>query len=345
MTGKRRRNFTTKEKALEFARQIAARVEKSGLDSINIITDPRIKSWTTQAAIYNRTLEEVFNLGLQVCAKAEETKISPYMAELLTLWVDDRATDKLEPIRPRSLKGIKSYANIFKNDFGMVKMSDITQSTVEDYLSRKNVSNTTRKNLKNYLGQFFRWTIRKHYHNANPVANIVVKVQQGQPQFFTVPQCEEIMELVSKEEHRPIANYFALCLFAGIRPEEAERMTFANINFDTNEIHIPAEISKTKKSRLFTINTTLLAWLNHNKDIRPLIPANVKKMKSAIFNGLSFPWLQDGLRHSFATYHYAQYHSLEELRHIMGNSARILERHYKGVIPAAEVEKFWSIKF
>ncbi len=39
----------------------------------------------------------------------------------------------------------------------------------------------------------------------------------------------------------------------------------------------------------------------------------------------------------------AKHKSLDELRHIMGNSLGVIEKFYKGTISQAETEKFWPI--
>jgi hypothetical protein len=75
----------------------------------------------------------------------------------------------------------------------------------------------------------------------------------------------------------------------------------------------------------------------------PLIPVNLKNRKQAFAKTLSFPWIQDGLRHTFCTLHYAKHRNIEELRHIMGNSPSVIDRFYKGAIGKVEVEEFWRI--
>jgi hypothetical protein len=74
-----------------------------------------------------------------------------------------------------------------------------------------------------------------------------------------------------------------------------------------------------------------------------LIPINLKNKRQAFVKTLSFPWIQDGLRHTFCTFHYAKHHNTEELRHIMGNSPSVIDRFYKGAISQVEVGRFWGI--
>ncbi len=74
------------------------------------------------------------------------------------------------------------------------------------------------------------------------------------------------------------------------------------------------------------------------------VPTPLKNRKQAFVKTLSFPWIQDGLRHTFCTFHCAKHRNIEELlRQTMGNSPAVIDRFYKGAIGKVEVEKFWRI--
>jgi site-specific recombinase XerD len=342
--GPKFKNFTDRTTALDYASEIGEKAAKSGLTSISVHTsDPKLVAFTEQAALYNKTLDEVFALGLAECERDRKVKDSPFMAELLTSWMDEKTLSKLTPLRERSKKSIRNMAETFQKDFGTARIKEVTKARVEQYLNDKDVSNQTRKNLRSYLGQFFNWCKAKSYHDQNPAESIKIHVESGVPEFFSVEQCDTIMAEAKKDPN--MTAYFALCLFGGIRPEEAERMTWKqNIKLATKEIYIQAAISKTKKDRLFVMSDNLFAWLQHCQDVKPLVPqVNIKNLRVRISKRLGFDWIQDGLRHTFATFHYSKHHDLEELRHIMGNSPGVIERFYKGVISASEIEKFWNI--
>lgn len=344
-TGSKFKNFTDKDRALGYAAEVGDQVAQKGLISLTT-DDPRIKVWSAQCAVFGKTLDQAFEIALGVFQREQTVKESPYMAELLSVWVLDKIENKLKPLRPRTIKTIRNMADLFKLDFGMTRMKEIDQKRVESYLNGKDVSNQTRKNICNYLGQFFNWSMLKNYHDTNPAEKIEVHVENGVPEFFTVLQCEELMKAAATVENQNMTAYFALCLFAGIRPDECERMTWEkNIKMDSKEIYLQAAITKTKKDRLFTMSDNLYNWLNFCQENKPLVPeSNIKNHRVKVCKGTNFEWIQDGMRHTFATFHYAKFKSLEELRHIMGNSPSIIERFYKGTIPAAEVEKFWQIR-
>jgi hypothetical protein len=88
----------------------------------------------------------------------------------------------------------------------------------------------------------------------------------------------------------------------------------------------------------------LVAWMRFSQGKGlALIPINLKNKRQAFVKLLSFPWIQDGLRRTFCTFHYAKHKNIELLRHIMGNSPAVIDRFYKGAIKKAEVERFWKI--
>lgn len=343
--GQKWKNFNSRDKALEFAAEIGKKVAKSGIDSIRAVQEgDRVRAWSEQCALYGKTVEQAIETALAVWEKQRKVKESPFMSELLSVWMLDKIENPLKPLRPRTLDSIRFMANTFKADFKDAKIKEIDRARLEQYLCDKDVSNQTRKNLRNYLGQFFNWAIQKGHYDKNPVEEIEIHVQNGVPQFFKVEQCAAILKQVLKEENSSIMAYFALCLFGGIRPEEAQRMAWnANVKMDTKEIYIPAAISKTKKDRIFAMPELLHLWLQFCPQDEPLIPVNLRRLKDRVTKGLKFDWIQDGLRHTFATFHYAKHKKLEELRHIMGNSPNIIERFYKGAISAKAIEKFWML--
>lgn len=184
----------------------------------------------------------------------------------------------------------------------------------------------------------------KGYYDKNPVEKIQIHVQTGVPQFFKVEETVAILKKVLEEENNSVMAYFVLCLFGGIRPEEAQQMKWKeNVKMDTKEVYIPAAISKTKKDRLFAMDPLLHLWLQFCSQDEPLIRVNLRRLKDKVTKSLKFEWIQDGLRHTFATFHYAKHKKLEDLRHIMGNSPGVIERFYKGAISAKSVETFWLL--
>jgi len=164
--GQKWRNFTSRDEALKFATATGDKIAKQGLNSLTVETeDKRVKAWAEQCAIYGKSIEDAITVALGVFEKQRKVKESPYMAELLTVWVDDKVTNELKPLRPKTIKSIRNMAEMFKNDFGMSRMKEIDSDRIERYLKDKDVSNQTRKNLLSYLRQPF-------LHLALPLADL-----------------------------------------------------------------------------------------------------------------------------------------------------------------------------
>ena len=135
-----------------------------------------------------------------------------------------------------------------------------------------------------------------------------------------------------------------LCLFAGIRPEEARRMEWVNIGPEF--IEITGAKSKTRRRRLVPITPQLRAWLDVAHKMESELPArnfpnkfNRVRRLAKILDG----WPQDAMRHSFASYHLAKHRNENETALVMGNSPQMLFNHYRALVRPDEATKFFSI--
>ena len=340
--GAQSKTFSTKELAIEFARGIASKINKSGFDSLNVNQDPRMKQWQEQSALLDMTVDEVFAFAISTLQAQRKAKNSSFMSGLLSEWVLDKSECVLKPLRPATLRGIRSTAGLLKKDFGDIRIEELTRKQIEDYLSAKKGSNRYRDNIRNYLHQFCNWCIKKEYLKFNPAAGIEITIaSSGMPRYFSVDQSKNIM--LKAMEEPSVVCYFALALFGGIRPQEIERMEWSNINLFEKHIVLPATITKTKSSRQFEINSTLLAWLSAYKTEKPLIPELLRQKKETVTDMFDGDWINDGLRHTYATFHYGLHHSLDELKHTMGNSPGVINKFYRGNVDQKYVQQFWAI--
>jgi len=349
LIGPKTKNFSSRTDALDYARKIGEQVAQTGIKSIAQV-DGKYADWQASCAVYGKTLDQAVELALTHWALEQHQSKTPLMEQLCKDWIYDKMHDTLKPLRERSLQSIQTTGNKFARDFEGKHVTDFKREDVEDYLNGMEASNQYKKNIKNYLGQFFNWCVRKGHCDKNPCEDIVISVVHDEVEFYKVEQVKTMLQTCMQPEHKHMLPYFVLGLFGGIRPQEIERMTWENIHMEDKYIQLPIGITKTKKSRTFDMPDTLYRWLDYCKDIKPLIPerGNPKKLRQAVSDTFEFKWLADGIRHTFATYYYAQPKekggkSLDILRSIMGNTIGIAERFYKGAIPQAETELYWNI--
>lgn len=68
--GQKWKNFTSRDKALSYASDIGKKVAKSGIDSIRAIEEgDRVKAWTEQCAVFDKTVEQAIATALTVWEK------------------------------------------------------------------------------------------------------------------------------------------------------------------------------------------------------------------------------------------------------------------------------------
>lgn len=139
---------------------------------------------------------------------------------------------------------------------------------------------------------------------------------------------------------------FALLLFAGVRPVELTKLTWADVR--DGFIHLTPEVAKTAQVRNVEIEPTLAAWLEAYRPARAsgrVCPANWKRKSQDTRREAGLAGRQDTARHSYASYYLAKYKNKDALEANMGHSAggSVLMRHYRAAATPAEAADYWAI--
>lgn len=147
------------------------------------------------------------------------------------------------------------------------------------------------------------------------------------------------MAYVSSMEN--VARYYALCLFAGIRPAEVGRISKdpRAIDLENGVIHVSEASSKTHTSRTIVIQPNLREWLlkfpngtayESNYSVR------------AVRRQFALP--KDVLRHTFISNHVTAFGSFAETAIESGNTESIIRKHYYARVSKPDAAKFWQIQ-
>ena len=107
------------------------------------------------------------------------------------------------------------------------------------------------------------------------------------------------------------------------------------------------KVAKTASNRLVDIQPNLRAWLNPLAcESGPVTPPNLRKIREAAQRKIGLTrWPQDGLRHSYASYHLAHFKNINDLATQMGHTdTKLIFRHYRSVVTKDEAYKFWKIE-
>ncbi|MCF8131342.1 MAG: site-specific integrase [Deltaproteobacteria bacterium] len=255
-------------------------------------------------------------------------------------------------LRPRTYEDTVKRLKPLREELGNRAIDVVDAEDIKQLLSGYKPQNAA--NYKRYTSMFFRWAVKKDLVQGNPVEKLdAIKLEDDAPEIYSPNQVKAIIKACTekkdnREPRKEMLPYFALAFFAGIRPEEICRLEWKDITLDEGIIHIRAAVSKTKKARFLEMPANLRQWLAICPDreglVFPWSESSQKRWRAEVYKTASVPSIQDGARHSMATY-YLALHTIEETTELLGHSDKVLFRHYKGLIKGRkkQAEKYFSI--
>lgn len=249
----------------------------------------------------------------------------------------------------RQLRSIENELRVLLRHFPSGPVSQFTPAILTAYLERGAPSLKTYNNRRGLVSTFCKFAFQKDWLATNPVEKTPhhrINHRRGSATTISADQTRELMAYVEQFEGGELVPYFALCLFAGIRPclryGEITRLQPASVRLDTDVIHIEPEVSKVRMKRLVTIQPNLAAWLRaYPLDRHPIIPPDSMNMRPRIFK--KFGLTHDVLRHTFISMFVGKYRSMGEAALQAGNSESIIRKHYLDLKSKQEAEAFFSI--
>jgi integrase len=237
-----------------------------------------------------------------------------------------------------------------------------TSYDCEKFLTDQNLGKKRHNNVRGDLNAFFNYCLSpaRRWVTENPIIAIPkFRIARGLPEIITTARAEELMRFV--EEFRGGARsrlpagclvpYFALCLFAGIRPDVrageirklgAHPNLSQLVDLDTAVIRIPPEVAKTGDLRWIKIRPNLAAWLRRYPiTAYPIILPNLQDMVTTVRS--KFGLGDDVLRHTFISAHVAAFRSVGDAAIEAGNSEAMIKKHYLNMMTEAAAAQFWGI--
>lgn len=146
-----------------------------------------------------------------------------------------------------------NYNRHIKNYFS--KVDNVGKLTYEDiYQFREHLMQKVAQNSDNPLStntinkimillkKIFDVGLRKGYYTTNPVKLLKkLPIEKTKMQFWTVKEFQQFLTLFEPEEYN-IKLLFTLLFFSGLRLGEALALTWQDIDFSTNTIHITKSV-------------------------------------------------------------------------------------------------------
>ena len=217
-----------------------------------------------------------------------------------------------------ALKDIKYIGNrLFRTcpQMKMVKFSNLTPDRCEDWLEKTFDTNVQFNKGRTFLSGLFSFAIKKNWLTKNPISAIEIKhVEETEIKALSIPQIKRLLKTAKFPQHKDCASALGIMLWAGVRPKEVSRLKWKDVNLEEKIITIRSATSKTGGVRHIEITTVLRKWLQKSKkpSTENICPADWIRRWKALRDdaGLKGEWINDVLRHTFASYHLKHFKNL-----------------------------------
>ena len=230
-----------------------------------------------------------------------------------------------------------------------IKVSEITSTDLEKIMEGFSASvwNSFLRNLR----AVFNFGLKRNYLTENPASKLdFVKTKQKEVVTLTPKEAGALMAAAASDLE--LLPYHAIGLFAGVRPNELERLKWEDVDLKEKHIQIKGDVSKTGRRRIITIEDNLKSWLTYyiqkggvtEGDI--VSKKNLRKRLDKIREAASLEeWHQDVMRHSYASYWLAKNTDINKLTLYMGHeTTKMLWKHYHKAVKKTEADAFWKIR-
>ena len=230
---------------------------------------------------------------------------------------------KKDILRPDSLRDIRYLANrLIRSNPQLANrnFSELSRSNCEDWLNDTFLTPSQFNKGRSFLHAIFEFAIRREWVDKNPIKLIErKKIIEKEIKPLSL---EETKILLKNAKKKNCTEVVGLMMLAGIRPKEAKRIEWNDIDLDENSIRVRSICSKTGGIRHVEICPKLKnILLGRETRFGCLSPRNWSKKWKQIRDNSGFrgSWVQDVLRHTYASYFAKRYSDLPRLQLNMGH--------------------------
>ena len=173
------------------------------------------------------------------------------------------------------------------------------------------------------LHGLFEFALRREWCDKNPIKRIErKKVVEKEILPLKLSETKQLIK-TAQNESPEYAIVAALLVYAGIRPREVRRLTWRDIDTEEKTITVRSQCSKTGGVRQVEIPPVLnrLLITHKSENCSPICPTDWQRRWRKIRDNSGFRgrWVQDVLRHTYASFHAKRYADLPRLQLNMGH--------------------------
>ena len=266
------------------------------------------------------------------------------------------AKEKEDGVSNRYLQSLRSVLNRFAFKCGNLVVDEVRHPQITEFLNGYKISLRTRQGYLTDLRSFFSWCEQKGHCEVNPcVAAMPSKAKRKQImeakrgrrklQVLTPAEVKKLLTYCETEEPT-LTPYACLCVFGGLRPErEAPNMIDEDITAEA--ITVPEEFAKDNETRIIEpLSPNFIKWIKYIKRREGSFQqvVNLKRKWNKAKKSIGRDWPHDCLRHSYASYHFAEYNDAGLTAKNLGHpNPTLLRKEYNAAVTKAQAKAFWAI--
>ncbi|MBM4155122.1 MAG: site-specific integrase [Lentisphaerae bacterium] len=249
-------------------------------------------------------------------------------------------------LRPRTLRDLKRRCTALGEDLGDRPIRSVTTRDMVEWIRQRSegCGPVTRDDWRRFAKSVFLFANEMGYTPTQPVPKRRGQIDHRAPGIFTPAEVKRIMAAAVKHAPR-LVPWLAVGLFAGLRTEnELSDLDWQRIALDRRLIRVDAATAKKRRDRDVEIQPNLAAWLAPHRGESGLLYFSRRALRK-VRKEAKVDWPPNGMRHSFGTYHLAQFHPAGKTALQLGHvgEPEVLHRHYKARVTAKDAATFWRI--
>lgn len=280
-----------------------------------------------------------------------EVALEHYLADVV------RRHEKLTLSKPQFDRIGYAMQELEQHFGGDEPLANLTTSRLHAYLKETikgrdaaGFSNKTWMNRRGYLTAFFEFCRQEGWLDSNPASGIRTykgkELAKPAPTILDAARACELMKYLETFADGRLVPFYALCLFAGIRPDydngEISKLKVEHFRLKDAELKLPADITKTKRARMIRLKPNLVKWLKaYPIDRFPIIPNGFRNLHFKV--RAKFKIGHDALRHTYCSMLVAKDRSVADVSLQAGNSENVIWGHYLNLVSEKEAALFWKI--
>ena len=344
--GRHRRYFRTEGEAKTYLQEKRVELRNQGTASLAITDSQRVALLKAEELLapYRKTVVDAAEFYVERHERIKNSRP-----------VDDTISDFLHALKADGLSvryqaDCKNRLARFRKSFGKRLVADISSNDIGDWLRSLKDENDqplaalTRNTFWLRLSALFNFARERGWCSENPLLEShKAKVRSSEIEILTPTEFARLLENASDET----LPYWAIGGFAGLRSTELERLDWAEVHFDSDLVEVKAAKSKTASRRFVLIRPALKAWLAPYESRKGKVAPRMLRKRLERDRKLANieQWPSNGLRHSFASYHAAEFQDAGMLALELGHrDQKLIFAHYRELVRPADAHKYWNLR-